>query len=57
MTKKANPNNLPLDRRHTTDEILLLYRIRRSTGWMAFFTMVIAIGLAVASYFFGNSLA
>jgi hypothetical protein len=37
-------------------ETILLYRIRRSTGWMAFFTLVIAIGMAGAGYLFWQQL-
>jgi hypothetical protein len=48
--------NAPRDRRFSSDEILLLYRIRRSTGWMAFFTMVIAIGIAAGAYLFWQQL-
>jgi len=55
--EKANPNDLPRNRRYTAEEVLLLYRIRRSTGWMAFFAMVIAIGSAVAGYFFWQQLS
>jgi hypothetical protein len=33
-------------------ETVLLYRIRRSTGWTAFFTLVTAIGAGVAAYLF-----
>jgi hypothetical protein len=34
----------------------LLYRIRRSTAWMAFFTFVTAIGACLAAYFFWQQL-
>jgi hypothetical protein len=37
-------------------ELLMLYRISRSSGWMAFFTLVIAIGTAVCAYFFWQQL-
>jgi hypothetical protein len=37
-------------------ETILLYRIRRSTGWMAFFTLVIATGVAAAGYLFWQQL-
>jgi hypothetical protein len=56
--QRADPDgtNAPRDRRFSSDEILLLYRIRRSTGWMAFFTMVIAIGIAAGAYLFWQQL-
>jgi hypothetical protein len=34
------------------NQLLMLYRVSRSTGWMAFFTLVIAIGSAACAYFF-----
>ena len=37
-------------------QLLMLYRISRSSGWMAFFTLVIAIGTAVCAYFFWQQL-
>jgi hypothetical protein len=37
-------------------ETSLLYRIRRSTAWMAFFTLVMAIGAGVAAYFYWQQL-
>ena len=56
--QRAEPdrNNVAADRRYSSDEILLLYRIRRSTGWMAFFTMVIAIGIGAGAYLFWQQL-
>src|ERR1039458_1065947 len=40
------------DRKDESDhQLLMLYRISRSTGWMAFFTLVIAIGSAACAYF------
>lgn len=44
------------DRDQVPEEILLLYRIRRSAGWTAFFTTAIAIGAAAAAYFFWQQL-
>jgi len=37
-------------------ETALLYRIRRSTGWMAFFTLVTATGAGVGAYLFWQQL-
>ena len=50
--QRADPDRINVggDRRYSSDEVLLLYRIRRSTGWMAFFTMVIAIGIGAGAY-------
>jgi len=37
-------------------ETVLLYRIRRSTGWMAFFTLITALGAGAAAYLFWQQL-
>lgn len=39
-----------------SDRLLTLYRIRRSTGWIAFFTFLIAIGAAAGGYFLWQQL-
>jgi hypothetical protein len=39
------------------NQLLMLYRISRSTGWMAFFTLVVAIGSAAYAYFFWQQLS
>jgi hypothetical protein len=45
------------DRKDESDhQLLMLYRISRSTGWMAFFTLVIAIGSAACAYFLWQQL-
>jgi len=45
------------DRKHESDhQLLMLYRISRSAGWMAFFTLVIAIGSAACTYFLWQQL-
>jgi len=45
------------DRKDESDhQLLMLYRISRSTGWMTFFTLVIAIGSAACAYFLWQQL-
>jgi hypothetical protein len=45
------------DRKDESDhQLLMLYRISRSAGWMAFFTLVIAIGSAACTYFLWQQL-
>jgi flagellar hook-basal body complex protein FliE len=53
---KGEPGDPGRQRRYAPDEVLLLYQIRRSTGWIAFFSLVIAVGLAAAAYFLWQQL-
>jgi hypothetical protein len=43
-------------RRDDSIQTLLLYRVGRSTGWIAFFTLVIAIAGAAGGYFLWNQM-
>jgi hypothetical protein len=61
MVMNQDPGNsegrgTPANPRSDSDQVLMLYRIRRSTGWMAFFSAVIAIGGAASAYFFWQQL-
>lgn len=40
------------DRTESDHQLLMLYRISRSSAWIAFFTLVIAAGIAVCAYLF-----
>jgi hypothetical protein len=54
--EKGDLSDTAANRRYAPDELVLLYRIRRSVGWIAFFMLLIAAGSAIGAYFLWQQL-
>jgi hypothetical protein len=45
------------DRRRADEQAILLYGIRRSNGWMAFFSMMVAVAVCSSAFFYYQQLS